>query len=224
MPSATSQNRVDSLSPRPAPDVPDLASMTMSSASTRSAADHRQQQQQRRGRVAARTGDQPRPGDGVAVILGQAIDRLALERRRAVLVAVPFGVGVHVAQPEVGRHVDHLEPLGQRRDDLLGGAVRQAADDHVAVVPVRVLDLDQVGQRIAAEMREHALHRLAGVAVGGHQGDARARVRHQKAHQIRAGVAAGAEDADPNVVLLVSHHSPIHPPQGKPIHPSGPPS
>ena len=102
-------------------------------------------------------------------MLGQAVDSALLQVRRPVLVAVPFRIGRHVAQTEVGGHVDHLHGLRQAGDDLLGGAMGQPADDHVAVRPVGLLHLDQVRQRIAAQMRENVRDRLAGMAVRRHQ-------------------------------------------------------
>ena len=45
--------------------------------------DDRQSGEQRRGRIAARAGDQPRVADGGAVVLGQPVDRLGLQRRCA---------------------------------------------------------------------------------------------------------------------------------------------
>ena len=166
-----------------------------------SRADQRQQHQQGGRRVTAGAGDQPAPGDVVAIEFAQAVDRFRLQMRRPVRMAVPRGVGVHVAQPEIGRHVGDLQMRGQAGDDFLGRAVGQAADDDVAGVPVRLRDGHEIRQLDHAEMREHGLHRLAGMPVGGHQRDAQVRVGQDQAHEIGAGVAAGAEDADPDLVF-----------------------
>src|SRR5262245_51813830 len=49
-------------------------------------------------------------------------------------------------------------------------------------------------------MREHRLDRLAGVAFGGHPGDARLGMVVQQAQELDAGVAGRAQDADAHAV------------------------
>jgi len=131
--------------------------------------DQREQEQQSRRRIAAGTGGQPRLRDCIPIVFGEPVDRFLLKLRRTVLVAVPLRVGVEVAQPEIGRHVDHLHRLRQRGDDLLGRAVRQAAYDDVALVPVGVLDLDQVRQLLSTQMWKDRIHPLTRMAIGRHQ-------------------------------------------------------
>jgi hypothetical protein len=124
-------------------------------------------------------------------------------------VAVPLGVAVEIGEAEVGRQVDDLEVLGQAGDHLLRRAVRQAAEHHVAVVPVGLVDRGHDRQAEAGEMREHDVDRLAGVAVGGQQRDADARMTQQQAQELAPGVAAGAQDTDPDRLLCVHDSSPF---------------
>ena len=122
-----------------------------------------------------------------------------------VLVAVPGLVGLRVAEPEVGRHVDELDlrVLGQhRRGDLLGGAVRQAAEDGVDAAPVGILDRGEARQVDEAEMRKDLGHRLAGMGIGGERRDLHPRVEEREADEVGAGIAGCAEHAD----LLLAHH------------------
>ena len=131
----------------------------------------------------------------------EAVDRLLLQLGRVVLVAVPFRVSRRVVQPEVGRQIDDL---GRRRlrqqflDHLLRGGVRQRAERDVepGLAPVEPVDGDQLRQVERRELRKHVAHRLAGAALGGQQHDLGARVPQQHPHQLRAGIAGGAQDAD----------------------------
>ena len=76
----------------PAPVMPDLASMTISSGSIALARSSGISGKLRAGRVAAGIGDEMRALDLVAIDLDQAVDRLPLQLRRVVLVAVPARV------------------------------------------------------------------------------------------------------------------------------------
>ncbi len=163
--------------------------------------DQRDQRQLRAGCVAAGIGHQPRVSDLAPVDFGEAIDRFLLQLGRVMLVAVPFGVSRRIGQPEIGRQVDHL---GRRRlrqqflDHLLRGGMRQRAERDVEAGcgPVEPFDGDQLRQLERRELREHVAHRLAGAALGGEQHDLAARVPQQHPHQLRAGIAGGAEHAD----------------------------
>ena len=73
--------------------MPDLASITISSGSIALALSSGVSGKLRAAGVAAGIGDQPRLLDLVAIDLDQAVDRLALQLRRVVLVAVPFRIG-----------------------------------------------------------------------------------------------------------------------------------
>ena len=77
--------------------------------------EQRDQRQLRAGRVAAGIGDEPRLLDLAPVDLDEAVDRLLLQLRRVMLMAVPLRIGRRIAQPEVGREVDDLglRRLGQ---------------------------------------------------------------------------------------------------------------
>src|SRR3954447_17843002 len=84
----------------------------------------RRQREQRGGRVAAGVGDEVRLAHRVARELRQAVHALPEVLRRAVL-AVPVLVDGQVAQPEVGRQVDHQRAtLAQLGHDRGGGSVR----------------------------------------------------------------------------------------------------
>ena len=136
-------------------------------------------------------------------MLGQPVDRLALQLRRAMLVPVPFRVGRHVAQPEIRRHVDDLDlRIGgeHRRGDLLRRAVRQAAEDGVEPGPVHLLPFDQARQVEHEEMRKDLRHRLAGMRVGGERDDLDVRMPGGEADEVGAGIAGCAENADPDLL------------------------
>ena len=96
-------------------------------------AGERREREQRRGRVAARVGDEVGAGDPLAVQLGQPVDALAEQLGRAVR-AVPVLVDAAVAQPEVGRQVDDADAaLAQRGDGRRRDAVRPADERGVDV-------------------------------------------------------------------------------------------
>src|SRR4029078_3490213 len=61
-----------------------------------------------RGRIAAGASDQPRLADGVAIMLGQSVDRFTLELERPMRAAIPFLVNGGDAPPEIARHIDNL--------------------------------------------------------------------------------------------------------------------
>ena len=115
---------------------------------------------------------------------GQAVDRVLLQFRREMLVAVPARIGRGIGEPEIGRQVDDL---GLRRarhqilDDLLRRAVRQRAEDEIEPerLPIGVLDRGQRRQRIGRELREHVRHGLAGAAIGREQHDLDMRMAQQ---------------------------------------------
>ena len=114
-----------------------------------------------------------------------------------VRVAVPGGIGDRVAQPEVGRHVDDLNPVRQGRDDRLRRAMGQAAEHDVNVVPVDLADGDHGRQAEPAKVRKHALDRIAGMAFGGEHADIDTGVPQQQAEEFGARVPAGTQHRDP---------------------------
>ena len=63
-------------------------------------------------RVAAGIGDEPRLFHVRPIDLGEPVDRLLLQFRREMLVAVPARIGGRIGQPEIRREVDDL---GRRR-------------------------------------------------------------------------------------------------------------
>ena len=163
----------------------------------------RHERQQRRRRIAAGTGDKPRAPYLVAIELRQPVDRFLLQRRRTVLMAVPFGVDRHVGEAKIRRHVDHLHlrVCGEHRgSDLLRGAVRQPAEDGVELRPVDLLPFDEGRQVEHEEMRKDLRHRLAGMGVGGERRDLHVRMARGEAYQVGAGIAGRAENADPDPV------------------------
>src|SRR3546814_9616326 len=52
-----------------------------------------------------------------------------------------FRSGCDVGEAEIGGQVDHLQAPRQRGDDVLGSAVRQAAEHRVDAVPIGVVHL-----------------------------------------------------------------------------------
>ena len=143
--------------------------------------------------------------DGVALELGKSVDRLLLELAREMRMAVPFGVLLRVLEAEIGREVDDLEPAREGRDHLLRRAVRQAAEDQLHLVPVRVLDLDQLGQAEGAQMRKHLAERLARVALGGEQGELGRGMAGEQADELGTRVAARTQDGDLDPVRWLGH-------------------
>ena len=87
----------------------------------------RRQREDRRGRVAARAGDEVGAGDLLAVQLGQPVDRPRQQLRRRVRL-VPLLVAGAV-EPEVGGQVDDLQAAVQHvLHDRRGGLVRVGDD------------------------------------------------------------------------------------------------
>ena len=120
--------------------------------------------------------------------------------------AVPLRISILVAQPEIGGHVEDLDPgvgFENRRDDLLRGAVRQPAEHRVEPAPVDLFPFDEFWQVEHEEMRKHIAHGLAGMGIGGERGDLGIRMPRQQAHRVGSGVAGRAENAD----LLRAHHA-----------------
>ncbi len=174
--------------------------MMMSSGVDQLGPQQRHQRQLRGGRIAAGIGDEAGALHLFARDLGQAIGRLALQFRGAVLVAIPFGVGRGVGKAEIGRQIDDLQMIGQPGDDLLRGAVRQPAEHQVEIAPVDLADRDQVRQSLAGQMRKDRGDRLAGLTVGGQGADLGLRVIAQEAQELGPGIAAGPQYPDPNPV------------------------
>ena len=115
--------------------MPDLASITISSGSIAFACSSGMSGKLGAGRVAAGIGDQPRLLDLVAVDLDQAVDRLRLQLRRVMLVAVPARIGGGVGEPEIGGQIDHLGLRRLRQQICLITfcvvRVRQRAEDEI---------------------------------------------------------------------------------------------
>ena len=96
---------------------------------------------------------------------GQPVDRLLLQLRRSMRVAVPARIGGGIGEAEIGRQIDHLGCRRARQqilDDLLRRAVRQRAEDEIEPerLPIGVLDRREYRQRIGRELRKHVRHRL----------------------------------------------------------------
>jgi hypothetical protein len=115
-------------------------------------------------------------------------------------VAVPARIGVG-RKPEVRRQIDDAR-LGRARqqilDDLLRRAVRQRTERDVerGGGPIKAVDRLQRRQDVRRELRKHRRHLLTGAAVGREQRDLGMRMSQQQAHQLRPGIAGGAEHAD----------------------------
>ena len=162
----------------------------------------RHQRKLRAGRVAAGIGDEPRLLDLVAVNLDQAIDRLLLQLRRMMLVAVPARIGRGVVQPEIGAERSTTLVFGAlARRSLMTFCVvacgsAQNTRSSAAAFQSTLFDRDQRRQLERRELRKHRAHLLPGPAVGGEQRDLDTRMAQQQPHQFRAGIAGGAENAD----------------------------
>ena len=114
-------------------------------------------------------------------------------------------IGRRILDPEVGGEVDHLHRAGQPCNNLLRGAMGQAAEDGIDLGPVGILHRDHIGQAIAAEMRIDILHRLSGLAVGGQQRDIHIRMPEQEPHGLRSRVTARAEHAGLDFLCCLCH-------------------
>lgn len=73
-----------------------------------------------------RVGNEAALLDGIPVELRKSVDGLLLEIGGQVGAAVPFGVRVDVAEPEVGRQVNDLNTLGELLDHLLQHGAQSA--------------------------------------------------------------------------------------------------
>ena len=153
----------------------------------------RQKREQHRGRIAAGTGYEPRSGDFVAIVLGQAVDRVFQQRGRAVLIAIPLGIGAGIAQAKIGRHVDDLDALRELADLAMRRAMRKPAKDDVDLLPVGFLGTHKRGQSQACEMREDLGEDLAGMPLGDQRGDPNCGMQRREPDHVGAGIAGGAE-------------------------------
>src|SRR6185312_4947868 len=93
----------------------------------------------------------------------------------------------------------------QAGDDFLRRAVRQAAEDHVEPVGLGLLEPDEIGQAVAVEMRKDLRDRLAGAALAGEQADLGVGMADEQPQELRARIAAGAENADANLAVAATH-------------------
>ena len=112
----------------------------------RAGAGQRCQTDDRGRRVAARVRDEVGSSDLVAVELGQAVDGVVDQLRRDVL-AVPLGVHVGIAQPEVGAQIDDADvALAQLRDERRRGSVGVGDDrgvDICVAIEIELLECER---------------------------------------------------------------------------------
>ncbi len=179
---------------RPAPDVPEAATMTMSLGSAEPAGQQRGQGQDRGGGVAAGRGHLRRGADLLprAGELGQAVGPVT-----RVLAAVELGPGRGIGEPEPGAQVDDLgvrRKLGGQRGGL---RVRQRHEHEVGPAQHGGIGRPERAVREPDEVRVHGRDRNAGVRPGGQRPDLQIRVIGQEPEQLTPGVAAGACDSDP---------------------------
>jgi len=149
-----------------------------------------------RGGIAPRARHQPRLRDLVPVELGQPIDRLGLQVRRRMGLAIPPLIGGRIAQPEIRRQIDDLQIPRQRRDHRLAGGMGQRAEAQIDLREVHLLDLLQHRQRDMAQMRKHLRHLHPRLAVAREPGHDHRGMGGDQPHQLRAGIARGSEDGD----------------------------
>ena len=162
------------------------------------------ERQQRRGRIAARTGDQPRRG-------GSPRDSARSARRR------PRPAGP--ARGARGRTIPHRSSMSRSRKSadmsmtLISGLAARTAAVISCVVPCgrpqnaasRPLQSTfshstRLRQVEHEEMRKDLRHRLAGMRVGGERDDLDVRMARGEAHEVGAGIAGRAENADPDLL------------------------
>ena len=172
----------------------------------------RDQRQLRAARVTAGIGDEPRRLDLAPIDFGQAVDRVLLQLRRGVGVAVPARISRRIGETEVGRKVDDLDarrPRQQILDHRLRRAVRQRAERKIKPerLPIGSVERRQRRQCVGQELRKHVRHRLAGPAIGREQHDLYARMAEKEPHQFRTGIAGGAEHGDSGLFFFRRHRS-----------------
>ncbi len=118
------------------------------------------------------------------------------------LVAVPARVGRDVAQPEVRRQIDHLglRRIGQQFASAPSGwcACGSAQNTRSSACAFQSMPSIEtsVGRSNGANCGNTLAHLLPGLAVGGEQREFGTRMAQQQAHQLRAGIARGAQNAD----------------------------
>ena len=160
-------------------------------------ADERPQRQALARREAARVGDEGRPRHGVAIDLGQPVDRRPHGVRVRVLQAVDRLIGRQRVQPVVGRQVDDQALEARPAKRLDGGsalAVLGADERHVhrPACGIGGIRVDEVG--LAAQARVRRPDRLPGLAAAGDDDGVDERVGQQQRQQLATGVAGAVQD------------------------------
>ena len=167
----------------------------------------RGKREDRCGREAARTGDEVRARDLIAVELGQAVDR-PLDQLGVRVLDIPALVGCEVAQAKVGGEVDHpyatAEKLG---DERRRGGVRVGDDRRVYLRVALEIELlhDHVHPMLGVDVAMPA----PGLAARGDRGELELRVAVDQSRGEGARVTGGAGDED-------ARHG-AHPPRCSPV-------
>ncbi len=136
-------------------------------------------------------------------MLGQSIHGFFLQCRGAVFVAVPGSVCVHISKPEIGREIDNAYMTGQACNNLLRGAVGQAAKHQLNGGEIDLGMFDEGRKVLTTQMRIDRVNRLSGLAVTGQRHHLKCRVATQQSQQLGPGIARRAEDGGRDRVLLV---------------------
>ena len=155
----TSENKLVTFKPRPAPDTPDTASTTMPDGSTRPSCSSGASASAARGGIATGRGDVAGRADLGAVQLGQTEREPVEQVRCGMRLAVPLFV-VGARKPEVGAEVDEVpDGVDQRSRDRLRLAVRQGEEDHIEAGEVAGLQRRVHERRVGrGERREQLRH------------------------------------------------------------------
>ena len=85
-------------------------------------------------------------GDGVTIMFAKAVNRVAQKLWRVVLASIPLRISVGILQPEISRHIQNLQMLGQSGDNVLRGRVRKPADHRIDIGPIGIFYRHQSGQ------------------------------------------------------------------------------
>jgi hypothetical protein len=160
--------------------------------------EERDEAQLDRRRIAPRVADDARLADLVAMELRQPVHRFLEQVGARVLQLVPLLEQRDVADPEVGREVDHLH-VGVHQLARLRHrhAVRCREEDDIAGFEIRRVGC---GERelvvLAAQAREHVDHPRTRFAARRDRAYVGLGMRCQDSEELDPGVAGAADDAD----------------------------
>ena len=164
----------------------------------------RQKAELHRGRIAAGIGDDARLADGLAVDLGQAVDRLRYQLGAGVLHLVPFFPFGHVLYAKVGGNIDQAHAgVYQPPRIVHGDGVGRGEEHHVALLQRRRRGVGKGEVDMTAQAGKQLAHRHPRFLARGNGAQFSLRMLRQYAQQLNAGVSGASDHADLD-------HFPLH--------------